>query len=72
MPQKTLYRSLQNKQVAGVIGGLAEYLDQDASMLRLVAILVIVFSGFMPGLLAYFIAAAVIPARPEAGTPTDV
>jgi phage shock protein C len=72
MPTKTLYRSTKDKKIAGVIGGLAAYFDQDVNLMRLLATLVIVFSGFMPGLIVYGVAALVIPEEPTAGTPVDL
>lgn len=32
---KKLYRSKKNKMIAGVVGGLADYLNMDASLLRI-------------------------------------
>ena len=55
---KKLYRSNYNKKIAGVCGGLAEYLNIDATVVRLIWALV-GLSG--TGLLAYLVAALVIP-----------
>lgn len=59
--EKKLYRSITDKKLAGVCGGLAEYLGMDATIIRLIWALLI-FSGV--GLLAYIIAALVIPNPP--------
>ena len=59
---KKLYRSITDKKLAGVCGGLAEYLDMDVSIIRLIWILAVVFAGV--GILAYIIAALVIPNQP--------
>ena len=61
--EKKLYRSATNKKLAGVCGGLAEYLGMDATVIRLIWVLAAVFVGV--GLLAYLIAALVIPAQPQ-------
>lgn len=58
---KTLYRSKTNKVFAGVIGGLGEYFDIDPSLLRLVWLIFVLFTGFFPGLLVYIISAFIIP-----------
>jgi phage shock protein C len=60
---KKLYRSRTNSMIAGVCGGLGEYLDVDPNILRVVAVLLIFAKGI--GLLAYLIGWIVIPRRPE-------
>ncbi len=64
MPQKRLMRSSIDCKIAGVCGGLAEYLNVDSTVLRLVWVLVFIFTGFIPGGLAYIIAWIVIPQAP--------
>lgn len=58
---KKLHKSKKNKILAGVLGGLGEYLNMDPTILRVVWVVVTVFTGFFPGILAYLIAALVIP-----------
>lgn len=58
---KKLHRSKNNRVFAGVIGGLAQYFDMDATFLRLVAIVLLVLTGFFPLGLIYLVAALVIP-----------
>lgn len=62
---KRLYRSNKNRIIAGVFGGLGEYADIDPVVLRLIGVLIFVFTGFMPGLLAYLILIIVIPKKHE-------
>lgn len=52
---------MNDKWVAGIIGGLAEYYNQDALLFRLLFILFLVFTGLMPGVLIYGIAWFLIP-----------
>lgn len=59
--KKHLYKSNTNKVISGVIGGLGEYFDVDPALLRLGWILIVVFTGFIPGIIAYLIGAAVVP-----------
>ena len=59
MENKKLYKSKTNKKIAGVCGGLAEYLNIDATIVRLVWILATLFVGC--GILAYIIALLVMP-----------
>ncbi|MGI6575794.1 MAG: PspC domain-containing protein [bacterium] len=63
MPKK-LYRSNQQRMVAGVCGGLAEYFDVDVTIIRLVVAFLIISSAFT-GLFFYLVAALIIP--PETG-----
>ncbi|MEG0614662.1 MAG: PspC domain-containing protein [Oscillospiraceae bacterium] len=60
---KRLYRSDRNKMICGVCGGLAEYMHVDPSVIRLVTVLVAFCGG--AGLLAYIIAAIIIPTESD-------
>ena len=60
--QKKLYRSKKDRKLVGVCGGLAEYFDIDPTIVRLVVVLVALFSI---GVLAYLVAALVIPEAPD-------
>jgi len=62
---KRLYRS-KDRMISGVCGGIAEYMGADPTLVRLIWALATVFSGFFPGLIAYIIAAIIIPERPGA------
>jgi phage shock protein PspC (stress-responsive transcriptional regulator) len=61
---KKLYRSQHARMVAGVCGGLAEYLDIDVTVVRLLGAFAIIASGVFPGLLFYLAAALIIPTEP--------
>ena len=62
---KKLYKSKENKVWCGVIGGLGEYFNVDPVILRVIWILIVVFTGFFPGLVAYLFAALVVPKKPK-------
>jgi len=62
MEPKRLYRSLTDRKIAGVAGGLAEYFDTDPLLLRL-AFVVLAFAGG-GGVLIYFILWVVTPEKP--------
>jgi phage shock protein C len=64
---RRLYRS-RDRQLAGVAGGMAEYLDVDPTVIRILWIVVAIASGGL-ALLAYFILALVIPQAPYAMAP---
>ena len=58
---KKLYRS-RHKMIGGVCGGLAEYLDIDPTVIRLIAV-VLFFLPLLPAALCYLLAWAIIPER---------
>lgn len=60
---KRLYRSNDNSIICGVCGGIAEYFNIDPSLVRLGWVIFCAVGG--SGLLAYFIAALVIPRQPS-------
>ncbi len=61
--EKKLYKSNTDKKLAGVCGGLAEYLGIDSTIVRLLLVLAVLFAGV--GVLAYIIAALVMPEKPN-------
>lgn len=60
---KKMYRSGKNKVIAGVCGGIGEYLDVDPTIIRLFWILAFFVGG--AGFLAYILAWLVIPKNPR-------
>ncbi len=56
---KKLYKSRTDRKIAGVCGGIAEYLDVDSTIIRLVWVILI--GCFGTGLLAYILAALIMP-----------
>ncbi len=59
MDQKRLYRSNTNKMICGVCGGVAEYINIDPTIVRLLWVVFSLAGG--AGLLAYIIAAIIMP-----------
>ena len=59
---KRLERSMTDKYIAGVCGGIAKYFGVDSTLVRVVFIL-LVLAGVMPGLLAYIVAWMIMPAE---------
>ena len=62
MTGKKLYKSNTDKKIAGVCGGIAEYFNIDATLVRLGWVVFCALGG--SGVLAYIIAALVMPDRP--------
>ena len=61
--EKKLYRSNTDKKIAGVCGGISEYLKFDATIIRLLLVVFCLMGG--AGVLLYIVAWLVIPERPE-------
>ncbi len=59
--EKKLYRSRTNKILCGVCGGLGEYLNMDPTVVRLIVVILGIVSI---GVIAYIIAALIIPEQP--------
>ncbi|HEX3021482.1 MAG TPA: PspC domain-containing protein [Lachnospiraceae bacterium] len=62
MEPKRLYRSSTNKMLAGVCAGIAEYINLDPTIVRL---LWIIFGCMGAGVIAYVVAAIIMPVRYE-------
>ena len=60
---RLLRRSVANRSIAGVCGGLGEYFDIDPTVVRVAYVLVSIFSVGFPGLLIYIILWILIPER---------
>lgn len=61
--KKRLYKIEQGKKIDGVCGGVAEYFDIDATLIRLLWIVFSCWGG--SGILAYIIAAIVMPRKSD-------
>lgn len=59
---RRLYKSNANRLLAGVCGGIADYFDIDPTLIRLGWVAFCALGG--SGILAYIIAAIIIPSRP--------
>lgn len=64
MNPKPLRRSREERMIAGVMGGLARYFNLDATLLRVVFVLLSLLSAAFPGILVYLILWVLIPLEP--------
>lgn len=60
---KKLYKSNKNKMIDGVCGGIGEYINIDPTIVRLGWVVFCALGG--SGIIAYIIAAIIIPRNPE-------
>ncbi len=66
---RRLYRSRNDRMISGVAGGLGEYLNIDATIVRLLFVFFALAGG--PGLLVYLVMLIVVPEEPL-DTPASV
>lgn len=60
---RRLFRSETNKMLAGVCGGIGEYFNIDPTLIRLAWVILSIPTALFGGLIAYIIAAIIIPIR---------
>ena len=61
MPQTQLARSRRHRMLAGVCGGMADWLGWDPTVVRILFVLVSIFSAAFPGMLVYVILWVIMP-----------
>ncbi len=59
---KRLYKSVGNRMIGGVCGGLANYLNMDPGIVRIAVLLLCLFTGV--GVLVYIAAVVILPDGP--------
>ncbi len=64
---KKLYRSKTNRIMAGILGGLGDYANIDPTILRIIFVILLIFTGVLPFALIYFIMVFVVPEEPVGG-----
>lgn len=62
-----LYRSRKNRKIAGICGGIAEYFNVDPTIIRVIAVLLLLPGG-LPGLVPYLVLWFIVPEEPAATT----
>ncbi len=60
---KRLYLSETDKKIAGICGGIAEYMDVDPTIVRVVAVVGAILTGVLPFVIGYLIAWMIIPSK---------
>ncbi len=64
---KKLYKNKRRGMVSGVLAGLSEYMNIDVTIIRIIVIVVTMFSYFLPCVIAYFVCAAIMPDKDSIG-----
>ena len=63
MSEKKLYKNTANKKILGVCAGFADYINLDVTLVRVLWVIFTLAGG--AGILAYIIAALIMPDKPE-------
>ena len=63
MSYKRLTRSNENKMIAGVCAGIAEYFNVDPTLVRIAYVLVCCFTVFLPSVIAYLALCVIMPQK---------
>jgi len=58
---KRIYRSQEDRKIAGILGGLGELFDIDPTLLRLLFVFIGLATGVIPLIVAYFVGWIIIP-----------
>ena len=61
--KKKSYKSVKDRKLTGVCGGIAEYFDIDSNIVRIVWLILVLCAG--TGLLAYIICAIILDDNPN-------
>ncbi|MCA1798449.1 MAG: PspC domain-containing protein [Xanthomonadaceae bacterium] len=65
MSSRPMRRSQSNRMIGGVLGGVAQHFGWDATVLRVVYVVVSILSVAFPGILIYLLAWLLIPLEGE-------
>ncbi len=61
---KRLFLSTSDKKLGGVCGGIAEYMELDPTIVRLLTVVLALFTAVIPVLIAYILAWIIVPRHP--------
>lgn len=63
--QKKLYKDPNKKMVSGVLAGIADYINVDVTIVRIIYVILSFASTVFPGLIVYIILALIMPTKDE-------
>jgi len=64
MLEKKLYKGRYNKKLDGVCAGIGNYFNIDPTLIRILWVIITIFSAFFGGIIAYIVCALIIPTEP--------
>lgn len=63
--QKKLYKDPNQKMISGVLAGIADYIDIDVTIVRVLYVFLSVISSGFPGIILYIVLAVIMPTKEE-------
>ena len=60
-----LYRSKKSRMLSGVCGGIGQKINLDPTIIRLIWVVLTVFTAFIGGIILYIVFAIIIPEEPD-------
>lgn len=60
---KKIFRSITNKKIAGICGGIGEMFDVDPTIIRLILIILTLMTGVFPFVIGYLLAWWIVPLK---------
>jgi len=69
---KQLTRLPNDKVIWGICSGIAKYLELDKTVVRIIVVLLLLFTGFFPVGLLYIIAYFIMPVDPYSNDTSNV
>lgn len=63
--ERKIYRSTTDKKLSGVCAGIADYVNADVTIVRLLWAVITFMTGCITGVILYVICALIIPEEPE-------
>jgi phage shock protein C len=63
---KKLYRSTTDRWIAGVCGGIGEYVGIDPNVIRVIWAIITAITGFLAGIIAYILVWVILPEQEQA------
>jgi phage shock protein C len=61
---KRLFLSTSDKKIGGVCGGIAEYMELDPTIVRLLTVVLAIITAVIPVLIGYILAWIIVPRKP--------
>ena len=61
---KKLYRSEENRKIAGICGGLGEMFSFDPTLIRLLFVFIDLVTGILPLIIVYLVGWIILPTGP--------
>jgi phage shock protein C len=61
--KKKFKRNSKDKIISGVLAGVANWLNIDVTVVRIIWLVLLAFTGFVPGILVYVLASILVPIK---------